>query len=123
MLEPRLDGDLSASKRMEASRTAVSTTKPGETKPYTARVQIEVDRTMEILKRPPLGIPCINTFREGEVCGHDRAHHLKVVGKRNPICRQIGCPCDNFTVKPKEKKFDNGLGLTIDDFGINGEEE
>ncbi len=122
-LQPRLAGDLAISKRMEETRTAVSSNKPGETQPYSRKVLDETQRTLEILKRNPLGIECVNTFREGEVCGHDRAHHFKVVGKKNPICRTIGCPCDNFTAKPKEPKFDNGLGLTMDDFDLNRKEE
>ena len=89
MLSPTLNRDLNASKRMEATRTPVQS---GETKPLSQKVLNEAERTMEILKRTRHGIICINTLREGEVCGHDRAHHFKVHGKKKSICRQIGCP-------------------------------
>ncbi len=121
MLSPRLTGDLKASKRMEAIKPDYSAGEPkaGQPKVYSQKVQSETERTLEILKRPAIGIECINTFREDEVCGHDRAHHFKVQGKKNPICRQIGCPCDNFMTKPKEKAFSNNLGLSFDDFKID----
>ncbi len=115
MLEPIIVSALKASKRMEAKPTPID---QGVSKIYSPKVQSEIERTMEILKRPPVGIVCINTFREGEVCDHDRAHHFKVHGKKNPICRQIGCACDGFKVAPKEKAFSNNLGLSFDDFKI-----
>jgi hypothetical protein len=116
MLEPRLSGDLSASKRM-SEKVVVNSDVPV----YSEKVKTEAQRSIEILKRPEIGISCVNTFREGEICGHDRAHHFKVHGKKNPICREFGCACDNFTPKPKEKPFSNGLGLGFEDFATTSE--
>ena len=113
---PRIESELKAAER-QAKPFVDNTPKSGIRIPETsATAKTEGQRTMEILKRDPVGIECINTFREGEVCGHDRAHHFSVRGKKNAVCRIIGCPCDNFTAKLKTKPYSNNLGLGFDDF-------